>query len=176
MSIYQKLTTLGERFFSRATLFKYGFNYSPMYRRSTARITEIADDLTYIRIELPISWRNRNYVNSIFGGSMFSAVDPIPMIQIMQLLGNEYVVWDKSARVFFRRPARENLYADFRISNDEIEEIKKQVAQTGETEVERISELKNRAGDRIYCEVQKTIYVARKDFYKEKLKNRKKEG
>ena len=99
MSFYQKLTAVGTKFISKHKLFKHGFNLSPMYRRSTARIVEVSEDLKQIRSKLPISYKNRNYVNSIFGGSMFAAVDPIPMVQLMNLLGDGYVVWDKAAQI-----------------------------------------------------------------------------
>ena len=52
---------------------------------------------------------------------MFSAVDPFPMTQLMNLIGDEYVVWDKAAEIFFRRPAKEDLFADFIYTYEEIE-------------------------------------------------------
>jgi len=106
MSIYQKIAEVGPKYIGKARLFKYGFNLSPMYRRTTARIKEVSDDLMSIKIKLPISYKNRNYVNTIFGGSMFSAVDPIPMVQLMNLLDDSYVVWDKSAQIFFQTPSQ----------------------------------------------------------------------
>jgi hypothetical protein len=54
-----------------------------MYKRSTAKIIQVSEDLLNVRIKLPISYKNKNYANSIFGGSMFSAVDPIPMVQLI---------------------------------------------------------------------------------------------
>ncbi|MEL6988648.1 MAG: DUF4442 domain-containing protein, partial [Bacteroidota bacterium] len=67
----------------------YGFNLSPMYRRSVGKIVHVSDDLLKVEIKLPLNYKNRNYVNSIFGGSMFSAVDPIPMVQLINLIGDE---------------------------------------------------------------------------------------
>jgi len=83
MSFYQKITALGKRFVSYNTLFKYGFNWSPMYRRTTAKVLRVSPDLSEITVKLPINWKNKNYVGTIFGGSMFSAVDPIPMVQLI---------------------------------------------------------------------------------------------
>lgn len=139
-----------------------------MYRRSTGRITKASEDLLHIQVKLPISWKNRNYVNSIFGGSMFSAVDPIPMVQLMNLLGKDYVVWDKAAEIRFRRPAREHLYAEFTYTLEELEEIKTQVAQKNEVEIEKITQLVNKDKSKVFCEVNKTIYVADKAYFKQK--------
>ncbi|MGB0985534.1 MAG: PaaI family thioesterase, partial [Saprospiraceae bacterium] len=153
MSVYQKLTEIGLKFLGKDTLFKYGFNWSPMYKRSTAKITEVSKDLMNIKVKLPISYKNKNYVNSIFGGSMFSAVDPIPMIQLMNILGNDYVVWDKSAEISFRRPAKENLYADFSYTSEEIESIKKRVQKENEIDVIKTTHLTNKDSNLIFCEV-----------------------
>ena len=173
MSLYQSIAQIGTKFIAKHKLFKYGFNLSPMYRRSTARIIYASQDLLHIRIKLPISYKNKNYVSSIFGGSMFSAVDPIPMVQLINLLDNEYVVWDKSAEISFRRPARENLYADFVYTAEELEEIKEKVKLQQEIDIEKVTSLTNKDGSVIFCVVKKTIYVADKSFYKEKRAKRK---
>lgn len=172
MSFYRKTTELLNRFVPISTLYKYGFNYSPMYRRSTGKIISVSKDLSEILVKIPISWRNRNYMNTIFGGSMFSAVDPIPMIQLMNLLGKDYVVWDKSAQINFKRPAKENLYARFTCTEEELNSIKKRVAEEKEIEHIVITYLTNKEGDKIYCEVHKTLYIAEKSYYKEKQINR----
>jgi hypothetical protein len=38
---------------------------------------------------MPLSWRTRNYVGTIFGGSMNSAVDPIYMVILIRRLGKD---------------------------------------------------------------------------------------
>lgn len=173
MSFYQTIAKTGTKFIAKHKLFKYGFNFSPMYRRSTARIVHASKDLLEVRIKLPISYKNRNYVNSIYGGSMFSAVDPIPMVQLMNLLGDAYVVWDKSAEVFFKRPAKEDLYANFEYTLTELAAIKEQVAAHNEIEIIKTSLLTNKDNSTTFCEVRKTIYVADKSFYKEKRRRAK---
>ena len=172
MSIYKKIAEVGSKYVGKDKLFRYGFNLSPMYRRSTGRVIAASKDLMHIRIKIPISYKNRNYANSIFGGSMFSAVDPIPMVQLLNILSNDYVVWDKSAKIVFKRPARENLYAEFNYSLDEIAEIKSRVEKEKEIEILKTTRLTNKEGSIIYCEVSKTIYVAEKSFYKQKRKER----
>ena len=164
MSVYQKVAEIGTKFFKKKVLFKYGFNLSPMYRRSTGRIVEVSEDLLSIKIKLPLTYKNRNYVNSIFGGSMFSAVDPIPMVQLINLIGDDYVVWDKSAR--------EDLYADFNYTFQEIEEIKDKVAKENEVEIIKTTLLKDKGNRNTYCEVKKVLYIASKEFYKEKRKKK----
>ena len=143
-----------------------------MYRRSTGRVVFVSKDLSKIRIKIPLSWKNRNYVNSIFGGSMFSAVDPIPMVQLINLLDDSYVVWDKSAVIKFKRPAKENLYAEFRFNEEEIASIKSKVGKENEIEIVKKTILTNKEGNKEFCTVEKIIYVADKNFYKQKRKRK----
>ena len=172
MSIYKKIGDIGSKYIGKDKLFKYGFNLSPMYRRSTAKITDVTEDLFEIKIKLPISYKNRNYANSIFGGSLFSAVDPIPMVQLINIIGEEYIVWDKSATIRFRIPAKEDLCAEFIYTKEEIERIKELVDKKKEIEIVKTTFLTNKTKSKIYCEVQKTIYIADKNYYKAKKKLR----
>lgn len=153
-------------------LFKYGFNLSPMYRRTSSRITHVSKDLMSISIKLPLNYKTANYVGSIFGGSMFAAVDPIPMTQLMQILGDDYVVWDKAATIAFKRPAREDLSAHFSYSSLELEYIKGRVAKENEMEIIKTTQLKGRDQTTVFCEVNKTLYIANKEFFKAKRKSK----
>lgn len=172
MSVYQTIAKIGPKVIGRSQLFKHGFNLSPMYRRSTGRITEVSKDLLEVKIKLSISYKNRNYVNSIFGGSMFSAVDPIPMVQLINLLEEEYIVWDKSAEVLFKRPARENLYASFTYTEDELEEIRRLVKEKNEIEIIKTTSLTNKDQSQTYCVVKKTLYIADKAYFKQKRREK----
>ncbi len=173
MSVYQKLADIGSKFIKKHTLFKYGFNLSPMYRRSTARVTHVSEDLLQVTVKLPITYKNRNYVNSIFGGSMFSAVDPIPMVQLINLLDKNYVVWDKSAEILFKRPAKEHLYAEFSYTSQELDTIRTKVGLENEMEIVKITNLTNRDKTQVFCQVKKTIYIADKSYFKKKREEKR---
>ena len=172
MITYKKLTKIASKFINKSLVLKYGFNLSPMYRRTSAKVVYISEDFLKIQIKLPFSYKNANYVNTIFGGSMFSAVDPFPMTQLMNLIGDQYVVWDKSAEIFFRRPAKEDLFADFIYTNEEIDEIKKKTQEQDELEIIKSTKLTNKDKSIVYCEVRKRVYIADKAFFKEKIKKR----
>ena len=172
MFSYKKITDLVSKFIGKSKVLKYGMNLSPMYRRTTAKVIYISEDFKEIKIKLPFSYKNANYVNTIFGGSMFSAVDPFPMTQLMNLIGDEYVVWDKAAEIFFRRPAKEDLFADFIYTDEEIDEIKKKSQEQDEFEIIKSTKLTNKDKSIVYCEVRKRVYIADKIFFKEKIKKR----
>jgi len=88
----------------KTRLSRWRFNWFPAYRSTGARIEYIAADWQEIRIRLPLNWRTRNYVGTIFGGSMYAALDPIYMIMLIKLLGARYEVWDKAATIRFAGP------------------------------------------------------------------------
>lgn len=135
------------------------FNFFPAYRGSGARVVYIADDYREIRIKIPLSWRTRNYVGTIYGGSMYAGIDPIYMIMLIKNLGRDYIVWDKSAKIRFKRPGKETLFAEFLIDENELDEIKNLLKNS--KSIDRIYnvELKNKAG-KTHCLIEKTLYIA----------------
>lgn len=137
------------------------FNFFPAYRGTGGRIDYIADDLRVIRIRLPLSWRTRNYVGTIFGGSMYGAVDPIYMVMLIRLLGRDYVVWDKSASIRFKRPGKTTLFATFLITAEETEAIKTEL--TERKSLERIYQIDLVDADgKVHAKIEKTIYIGRR--------------
>ena len=171
-NMYKTLSNIAEKFFSKAQIFKYGFNISPMYRRSTGRVVSVSDDLLRAKIKIPLSWKNKNYVGSIFGGSLFSATDPVFMIQLMNILDSSYVVWDKSSEIKFRRPAKTTAFCEFYFSSEEIAKIKQDVAEKGEIDLVK-NIIITGTNNEVYCELIKVLYIANKVHYKNKRKNKK---
>ena len=103
---------------------------------------------------------------------MLSATDPIYMIQLIQILGDDFVVWDKAAAIKYKRPAKETIYAEFIFSEEEIAIIKSNVEANNEIDIEKMLVIKS-DDQTVYALVTKTLYIAKKAFYKEKLKKRK---
>ena len=171
--MYAQIQKVLEKFMGKASIYKYGFNLSPMYRRSTGRIIAVSDDLYSVTIRIKLSYKNSNYVGSIFGGSLFSATDPIFMIQLLNILDDNYVVWDKAASIKFKRPARETCYADFIFTKEEIEKIKTDVSEHHEIDLVKHIQLTNKDSSIVFAVVSKTMYIADKKYYKEKQKNKK---
>jgi len=137
------------------------FNLFPAYRGTGARITHIEGDWREIRIELPLNWRTRNYVGTIYGGSMYGAVDPLFMLMLIKNLGPEFVVWDKAGSIDFVKPGRGTLYANAAIERGEIEEIRNLLKV--EKSVVRTYAVDLVDTDRNVCvSVEKVLYIRRK--------------
>ncbi|WP_320815108.1 DUF4442 domain-containing protein [Flavobacterium sp.] len=170
--MYKAIFAFLSRFFKQNTLFKILFNISPMYRRTNARLTEVSKDIHSVKIKISLNYKNKNYMGTMFGGSMLSATDPIYMIQLLQILGDDYVVWDKSTNIRFKKPANEHSYAVFEFSKEEITQIKEDVAQNNEIDLIKTLQIES-SKNQIFAVVEKTIYISTKPFYKAKLKARK---
>jgi acyl-coenzyme A thioesterase PaaI-like protein len=141
--------------------FRWGFNFFPAYRGTGGRITYISEDWREVRVKLPLSWRTRNYVGTIYGGSIYASIDPIYMLMLIKILGPEYIVWDKAAKIRFRKPGKDTLFVEFHLSHEEIDEIKR-LAENAKS-VDRIYdvELKDKNGV-VHAQIEKTLYIAKK--------------
>ena len=142
--------------------YRWIFNWYPAYRGTGARVIYIAGDWSEMRIRVSLSWRTRNYVGTIFGGSMYAAIDPMYMFMLIQILGPEYIVWDKAATIRFRRPGREPLFATFRISPEDVAGIRAAVAETGRTEKEFSLDLASGSGE-VHASFTKLVSIRRRD-------------
>jgi acyl-coenzyme A thioesterase PaaI-like protein len=148
-------------------LLRRRFNLFPAYWGSGGRLSYLSYDLREVRLELPLNWRTRNYVGTIFGGSMFAALDPIPSVMLIRNLGPGYVVWDKSATIDFKKAGRNTLYARFVLSDEELDATRAALEgaeRRGGRSVDRpyTIELADTNGV-VHATMEKTVYVRRKD-------------
>jgi hypothetical protein len=141
---------------------RWKFNLFPAYRGTGARVSYIRHDWSEVRVTLPLSWRTRNYVGTIFGGSLYGAVDPIYMLMLLRRLGPEYVVWDKAATIRFRRPGRTRLTATFRLEPGLVAGIREELTRVPKLDRVFTVELVDRAGI-VHAAIEKTIHVSRRD-------------
>jgi acyl-coenzyme A thioesterase PaaI-like protein len=153
---------MAESFKSR--LMRWKFNLYPVYRRTGARITYMSHDLREVRIKLPLTWKTRNYVGTIFGGSMYAAVDPLYMVMLINILGPEYIVWDKAASIKFKQPGRSTLRAEIKITKIETDYIRKALKEQNKLDRTYQIELVDEEGN-ICAVVEKIIH------FKEKIMN-----
>lgn len=134
--------------------------YSP-YRGAGIMIDQIDLPNYHIRVKMPLTRKNQNIVGTHFGGSLYSMVDPFYMLILMHHLGNKYIVWDKAASISFLSPGRSTVYADIRLSQEELEEIRR-LAHNYEPVLRHYTlNILDDQGVRI-AEVQKTLYIRRK--------------
>ncbi|MBF0491380.1 MAG: DUF4442 domain-containing protein [Deltaproteobacteria bacterium] len=145
----------------KSKLFRYRFNFWPCYWGTGAKITYIASDFREMRVRLPLTWRTKNYVGTLYGGSIYASVDPQYMLMLIQILGPEYIIWDKSAQVEFLKPGKNFLEACLLISEEEIQTIKRLLKTERSIDRNYPIDLIDKEG-RLCARVTKTIYIRKK--------------
>lgn len=136
-------------------------NYWPPYLGTGIKILNIAEDFRSIDVEMNMRPWNRNYVGTHFGGSLYAMVDPFYMLMLIEILGKEFIVWDKAASIRFKKPGRGKVSAQFRLTEDEIELIKNDALKNEKVEPTFDLKIFDEDGD-VVAEVHKVLYVKHK--------------
>jgi hypothetical protein len=110
---------------------------------------------------MKLRWWNKNYVGSHYGGSLFSMTDPFYMLMLIENLGRDYIVWDKSSCIRFRRPGKGTVTAKFCVTEDRLEEIRAALRTQDKFETTFEVEVLDASGTAV-AEVQKVLSVRRK--------------
>ena len=105
-----------------ASRLKLLLNIWPPFRFAGIKVLRFDDDYRHAKVKLGLHWYNRNYVRTHFGGSLFSMTDPFWMIMVMHCLGRDYIVWDKAGEIDFVAPGREDVFAEFTVTEAMLEE------------------------------------------------------
>lgn len=142
----------------RARLLRFGLNLYPPYIGAGIRVQHITPDCRQARVKMALRWYNRNFVGTQFGGSLYSMVDPFYMLLLMPLLGDDYIVWDKAARIDFVSPGKGPVYADFRIDEPLLTEIRDKTAAGDKYLPELHVEIRDGAGT-LVATAHKTLYI-----------------
>jgi acyl-coenzyme A thioesterase PaaI-like protein len=160
------------RFRVTPNMFRHFMNCWPPFIGMRIHIEHIAPDWRYVRMRMKLGMRNKNYVGTHFGGGLFTMTDPYFMIMMMHQLGSGYLVWDKSAKIDFVSPGRTTVYADFRYSEAQIEEVKRMTADGKKFEPTYAVDVVDTEG-KVVARVEKTLYIRLK---KDKLAEKPQSG
>ncbi|HEV2103999.1 MAG TPA: DUF4442 domain-containing protein [Candidatus Acidoferrum sp.] len=137
------------------------FNLWPPLLGAGIRITRIQPDWKEVDVEMKLLRWNANYVGTHYGGSLYSMTDPFYMVMFIEILGRNYIVWDKAASIRFRRPGRGTAFAKFRITEEQVAEIRE--ALKTEEKIDREFGVDVKSGDgEIIAEVKKVLQFRRK--------------
>ena len=134
--------------------------WPPMRLGPGIRVDEIAPDFRYARTSLPMRFYNRNYVNAHFGGSLYAMVDPMYMLMLLNILGPEFIVWDKAGHIEYRKPGKGTVTAEFRVEDALIASLQS-LAPNEKRLVDLTVDVKDEDGD-VVAHVVKTEYIRRK--------------
>jgi acyl-coenzyme A thioesterase PaaI-like protein len=139
-------------------LFRCLMNWWPPYRGAGIRVTAIAPDWRHVRAELRPGLRNRNYVGTHFGGSLYSLADPFYVLMLNHVLGPDYLIWDQAAEIEFVKPGRGVVAAEFHLDAQHTERLRREAADGSKLLPEYLVEIKD-AGGELVARVRKRVYV-----------------
>lgn len=152
-----------KRYYMKLTpkLLKRILNLYPPYLGTGVNVTYVSADWKELHVSMALRWYNRNVVGTHFGGSLYSMVDPHLVLLLIQLLGKDYRVWDRSAHIEFVKASKKKITSVIKISDDELKVIKRNTSDGQKYFTNFSVEIKDEADD-LVARVKKTIYVRKK--------------
>ncbi|NPA68801.1 MAG: DUF4442 domain-containing protein [Chlorobi bacterium] len=135
----------------------------PPYLGAGIKLKSVNEDYTRFEVIMKLKWFNRNIYGTHFGGSLYAMTDPFFVFIIANYLGKNYVVWDKSAKINFKKPGKGRVRAIFEISKEKLAEIKSETDKTGKKTFFFNAEILNDDNE-VIAEVEKEVYIRNKNF------------
>jgi acyl-coenzyme A thioesterase PaaI-like protein len=136
-------------------------NFYGPFLGAGVRLKEMSKDFRRAEVTMPLTFYNKNYMGTQFGGSLYAMVDPWYMLMLIKNLGPSYIVWDKAATINFRKPGRGKVTAKFELTQEVIDEIKAQVESSVKMNKVFRVEIKDEEG-KLIAEVDKVLYIRKK--------------
>ena len=99
-------------------------NFFPPLLINRIKIVENDSDFMNLKVEVKYSWLNKNLQKAIFGGTIFSAIDPYYAIMYWQIFSTKGIpmeVWIKKVEIRYRKAATSNLKIAFNLTENDIE-------------------------------------------------------
>jgi hypothetical protein len=137
-------------------------NFWPPFLGAGIRIKRLGAGWKEIDVEMKLRWWNRNYVGTHYGGSLYSMTDPFIMLMLIENLGKDYLVWDKSASIRFKKSGRGTVSASFHLSEPQLREIKQALNSQEKIERAFAVEVKDESSN-VIAEVEKLLHIRRRD-------------
>lgn len=132
------------------------------FRGAGIRVTRVTPDFRHIEVAMRLRWFNRNYVGTHFGGSLYAMTDPFYMMILINNLGRDYIVWDKAAKIEFKKPGRGTVRARFQFSEAEIAAVKAAADAQEKYIFDKGVDVVDESGE-VVASVVKTLYVKRRN-------------
>jgi acyl-coenzyme A thioesterase PaaI-like protein len=143
-----------------ARVLRLAMNLWPPFLGAGIRVLHIADDFREVRVALRMRLLNRNCFGTHFGGSLFAMTDPFHTLMLVHNLGRGYTVWDQSSRIHYRMPARGTVFAHFRLSEEMLEDVRKNTVDSAKYRPTYAVDVVDRDG-RVIATIEKTLYIRR---------------
>ena len=142
-------------------LIKLAFFLYPPYLGTGFRLKTFRSDYRLVEVELKLRWYNANIFGTHFGGSMYAMIDPFYAVMVWRNLGGEYLVWDHSGAIEYKKPGRGVLRARFELNEEALQQIRDEVARNDRYLFERQIDIFDESGE-VIAVAFKTIFIGKK--------------
>lgn len=146
----------------RQKFLEKAINFYGPFVGAGVKLKEMSKDYRYAKVTMPLTFYNKNYMGTQFGGSLYAMVDPWYMLMLIKNLGKNFIVWDKGATIRFKKPGRGKVTAEFILTQTVIDEIKAHVEANTKMDYTFKVEIKDEEG-LLICEVDKVVYIRKKE-------------
>jgi hypothetical protein len=146
---------LRQRFLERLINF-----YGP-FVGAGVKLEDMSKDFRRARVSMKLTFYNKNYMGTQFGGSLYAMVDPWYMLMLIKNLGKDYIVWDKAATINFRKPGKGSVFAEFNLTEEHLRDIKEQLQTVNKIDYVFKVEINDESG-KLIADVEKVLYIRKK--------------
>jgi acyl-coenzyme A thioesterase PaaI-like protein len=130
-------------------------------------VVKFEKDFRGVEVKVKKSIWNRNYNNSIFGGTIFAAADafyPVIFFQIFKLKGYSIRAWSKSSEIKYLKPGYFNLWFNLHIDEAEITEAEEILNTVGKYTKPHPIEIYDKNGLNV-ASVTIEVYIRNLNFF-----------
>ena len=143
-----------------ANLLRLVFNTWSPFRGQGIRVTNINKSLTRMDVQIKPKWFNQSAF-ALFGGSIYSMTDPFYVFMLLAHIGNNHIVWDKSAFITFISLAKNTINVTYEITPAQIQDIVER-CEDGAPVLETFNvDLIDTSGE-LVAQVEKVVYIRKK--------------
>ena len=136
-------------------------NFYGPFLGAGVRLQKMTKDYRHAKVSMKLTFYNKNYMGTQFGGSLYAMVDPWYMLMLIKNLGRDYIVWDKAATINFRKPGKGTVYAEFNLTEAHLEEIRATLVTQNKMDYIFKVDIKDKEG-KLIAEVDKVLYIRKK--------------
>ena len=147
-----------DEFVKRPSITRRVMNLWPPFAGASISVRHISEDFRHVRVRLALRKLTANYLGTLYGASLLSMTDPCWVMMLARNLGRGYQVWDKSAQIDFIAKGRGNVYAEFRLSEQTLAEIREETRDGAKHLRWFTTEIRSASGELI-ARVNKEVYV-----------------
>lgn len=136
-------------------------NFYGPFLGAGVKLQKMTKDFRQATVSMNLTFYNKNYMGTQFGGSLYSMVDPWYMLMLIKNLGSDYIVWDKAATINFRKPGKGRVMAEFNLTQAHLDEIRATLMTQNKMDYIFKVEIKDDQG-KLIADVDKVLYIRKK--------------